>query len=266
MDQAGFYSVECWGGATFDVCLRFLSEDPWERLRNIRGLMPNTKLQMLLRGQNMLGYKHYPDDVVAEKFVALSVKNGIDIIRIFDALNDTATSSCAGRHHKIGRQEHHCLRLHFVHASPVHTMEKFVEMGKELKHMGVSTICMKDMAGTMTPYEADHLVSGIKDAVGDLPVVLHTHCTTGLAFMTVTKAIESGVDVIDSAISCFSDGTSQPATETMYYALGQFGIEAGLDEKVIIEVNDFFKPVRRLCRLRQHQRQVHGDRRAGAGL
>ena len=208
MDKAGFYSVECWGGATFDVCLRFLNEDPWERLRKIRAKMPNTKLQMLLRGQNILGYKHYPDDVV-RRFVRASVKNGIDIIRIFDALNDTDNLKVAVE--ETIKQGAMASGTISYTTSPVHTIAKYVEMVKELKQMGVSSICIKDMAGIMTPQSAYDLVSGIKDAV-DLPVVLHTHCTTGLAFMTYLKGIEAGADVIDTAISPFSGGTSQPAT------------------------------------------------------
>ena len=240
MDQAGFYSVECWGGATFDVCLRFLNEDPWERLRKIRAKMPNTKLQMLLRGQNILGYKHYPDDVV-RRFVRASVKNGIDIIRIFDALNDTDNLKVAVE--ETIKQGAMASGTISYTTSPVHTTEKFVEMVKELKQMGVSSICIKDMAGIMTPQSAYDLVSGIKDAV-DLPVVLHTHCTTGLAFMTYLKGIEAGADVIDTAISPFSGGTSQPATETLYYALKELGYDVALDEKILIEMANFFKPIR----------------------
>ena len=230
MDRAGYYSVECWGGATFDSCLRYLGEDPWERLRKIRAAMPNTRLQMLLRGQNLLGYKHYHDDVV-EKFVELSIKNGIDVIRIFDALNDfrnirtalEATKKYAGERTVASG----CISYT---QSPVHTVAKYVEMCKELKKMGFDTICLKDMAGTMSPAEAKGLISGIKDAVGDIPLILHTHCTTGMAYMTLFAAIEAGVDVIDTATSCFSNGTSQAATETLYYALTQLGIDTGLDE------------------------------------
>ncbi len=244
MDKAGYYSVECWGGATFDSCLRYLSEDPWERLRNIRKNMPNTKLQMLLRGQNLLGYKHYHDDVV-EKFVELSIKNGIDILRIFDALNDFRNIKTAlEATKKYATQNTIASGCISYTQSPVHTVSKYVEMCKELQSMGFDTICLKDMAGTMSPYEAEHLIKGIKDAVGDMPLILHTHCTTGMAYQTLTKAIESGIDVIDTATSCFSNGTSQPATETMYYALSQYGVETGLNEKVINEVNDFFKPIK----------------------
>ena len=244
MDKAGYYSVECWGGATFDSCLRYLDEDPWERLRGLRRNLPNTKLQMLLRGQNLLGYKHYHDDVV-EKFVELSIKNGIDILRIFDALNDFRNIRTAleatKKYANANTIASGCISYT---QSPVHTVEKYVSMCRELQSMGFDTICLKDMAGTMSPYEAEHLIKGIKDAVGDMPLILHTHCTTGMAYMTITKAIESGIDVIDTATSCFSNGTSQPATETLYYALTQYGMDTGLDEAVINKVNDYFKPIK----------------------
>lgn len=240
MDKAGFYSVECWGGATFDVCLRFLNEDPWERLRRIRAKMPNTKLQMLLRGQNILGYKHYSDDVV-RRFVRASVKNGIDIIRIFDALNDVDNLKVAIEETvKCGAMASGTISYT---TSPVHTLEKYIAMVKELSQMGVSSICIKDMAGILSPKAAYDLVSAIKDAV-ELPVVMHTHCTTGLAFMTYLKAVEAGADVIDTAISPFSGGTSQPATETLAYALRELGYDTGLDEAVLHKMADFFKPIR----------------------
>ena len=244
MDKAGYYSVECWGGATFDSCLRYLNEDPWERLRKFRKAMPNTKLQMLLRGQNLLGYKHYHDDVV-EKFVELSIKNGIDILRIFDALNDFRNIGTAleatKKYAKKNTVASGCISYT---QSPVHTPAKYAEMCKELQSMGFDTICLKDMAGTMSPAEAEALFKGVKDAGVTLPLILHTHCTTGMAYMTIMKAIESGVDIIDTATSCMSNGTSQPATETIYYALEQLGIDTGLNEKVINEVNDYFKPLK----------------------
>ena len=244
MDKAGYYSVECWGGATFDSCLRYLGEDPWERLRGIRKNMPNTRLQMLLRGQNLLGYKHYHDDVV-EKFVELSIKNGIDIIRIFDALNDFRNLGTAlDATMKYATKNTIASGCISYTQSPVHTVDKYIEMCKELKTMGFQTITLKDMAGSMSPFEAEHLIKGIKDAIGDTPVILHTHCTTGMAYMTLTKAVESGIDVIDCATSCFSNGTSQPATETMFYALQQYGIETGLNEDVINKVNNYFKPIK----------------------
>ena len=240
MDKAGYYSAECWGGATFDVCLRFLNEDPWERLRKIRSKMPNTKLQMLLRGQNILGYKHYPDDIV-RRFVRASVKNGIDIIRIFDALNDVNNLKVAIEETvKSGAIASGTISYT---TSPVHTREKYVEMVKELAQMGVGSICIKDMAGILTPAAAYDLVAAIKDAV-DLPVVMHTHCTTGLAYMTYLKGIEAGADVIDTAISPFSGGTSQPATETLAYALKELGYEVELDQPTLYKIADYFKPIR----------------------
>ena len=241
MDKAGFYSAEVWGGATFDVCLRYLNEDPWERLRKIRAAVPNTKLQMLLRGQNVLGYSHYPDDFV-KLFVQKSVENGIDIIRIFDALNDTNNLKVAMEATvKAGAIASGTLSYT---TSPVHTQKKYVEMVKELKEMGASTICIKDMAGIMGPKEAYDLVSAIKDAAPELPIDLHTHSTTGLAFMTYLKAVEAGVDIIDTAISPFSGGTSQPATETLAYALRQLGYEVDLDDKCTKKMADYFKTVR----------------------
>ena len=240
IDKAGYYAAECWGGATFDVCLRYLNEDPWERLRKIRAKMPNTKLQMLLRGQNVLGYSHYPDDFV-KLFVKKAVENGMDIIRIFDALNDTQNM-------KVAMEA--CVNAGAIASgtisyttSPVHTHAKYVEMVKELKEMGAGTICIKDMAGIMGPQEAYDLVSAIKDAV-DLPIDLHTHSTTGLAFMTYLKAIEAGCDIIDTAISPFSGGTSQPATETLAYALRQLGYQVDLDDACTKKIADYFKGVR----------------------
>lgn len=241
MNKAGYYSIECWGGATFDSCLRYLDEDPWERLRKIKEKCPDTKLQMLLRGQNLLGYKHYPDDVV-RMFVKKSVENGIDIIRIFDALNDTRNIQVAvDETIKNGAVASGAISYT---TSPVHTLAKYVETVKEMKKMGCSTICIKDMAGVMTPAEAKDLVSAIKDALPEMPVILHTHCTTGMAYMTVLKAVEAGCDIIDTATSCFSGGTSQPATETIHDALTGLGYDTGLNRNVLKQVNDFFKPVR----------------------
>ena len=240
IDKAGFYAAECWGGATFDVCLRYLHEDPWERLRKIRAKMPNTKLQMLLRGQNVLGYSHYPDDFV-KLFVTKAVENGIDVIRIFDALNDTNNMKVAMEAAvKAGALASGTISYT---TSPVHTHENFVKMVKELKEMGASTICIKDMAGIMGPKEAYDLVSAIKDAV-DMPIDLHTHSTTGLAFMTYLKAIEAGCDIVDTAISPFSGGTSQPATETMVYALRQLGYEVNINDEATTAMADYFKTVR----------------------
>ena len=240
INQAGYYSVECWGGATFDSCLRFLDEDPWERLRLIKKHIPNSKLQMLLRGQNILGYRHYPDEVV-RLFVRHSIQNGIDILRIFDALNDfrnievavDETLKCGG--HAQGTI---CYTI-----SPIHNLESYIRMGKELEQMGVHSICIKDMAGIMSPQEAFDLVSALKANVS-LPIVVHTHSTTGLGPMTYMKAVEAGADCIDCAISSFSGGTSQPATESLNYALKQMGYESGLKEDVLKQINDFFKPVK----------------------
>ena len=240
MDNAGYYSVECWGGAVFDCCLRYLDEDPWERLRKIRAAMPKSKLQMLLRGQNLLGYHHYPDEIV-KKFVAKSVENGIDVIRIFDALNDLTNIEVATKE-ALKRGAEVSGTISYTQ-SPVHTIKAFAKLAKQMEDMGVSTVCVKDMAGVMSPAEAYELIGEIKQSV-KVPVVLHTHCTTGMAFMTYLKAAEAGVDVIDTATSCFSGGSSQPATETLYYALTGLGYETGLDPAVLKKVNDFFKPVR----------------------
>ena len=240
IDKAGYYAAECWGGATFDVCLRYLNEDPWERLRKIRAKMPNTKLQMLLRGQNVLGYSHYPDDFV-RLFVKKAVENGMDVIRIFDALNDVTNMKVAME----ATAEAGAIASGTISytTSPVHTHKKYVQMVKELKEMGAKTICIKDMAGIMGPQEAYDMVSAIKDAV-DLPIDLHTHSTTGLAFMTYLKAVEAGVDIIDTAISPFSGGTSQPATETLAYALRQLGYQVDLDDSCLTTMADYFKGVR----------------------
>ena len=241
IDKAGYYAAEVWGGATFDVCLRYLHEDPWERLRKIRAAMPNTKLQMLLRGQNVLGYSHYPDDFV-KLFVQKAVENGIDIIRIFDALNDVNNLKVAMEATiKAGAIASGTISYT---TSPVHTHAKYVQTVKELKEMGASTICIKDMAGIMGPQEAYDLVSAIKDAVPGMPIDLHTHSTTGLAFMTYLKAVEAGCDIIDTAISPMSGGTSQPATETLAYALRQLGYEVSLDDAALTTMADYFKGVR----------------------
>ena len=240
INQAGYYSVECWGGATFDTCLRFLNEDPWERLRKIKARVTNSKLQMLLRGQNILGYRHYSDDVV-RKFVSHSIENGIDILRIFDALNDLRnievavdeTLKCGG----------HAQGTIVYTLSPIHNLETYVRLGQDLQKMGVNSVCIKDMAGIMSPKEAYDLVKALKENI-TVPLYLHTHSTTGLAPMTYLKAVEAGCDGIDTAISSFSGGTSQPATESMNYALKQFGYDTGLKDLVLKDINDFFKPVR----------------------
>ena len=240
MDKAGYYSLECWGGATFDSCLRYLNEDPWERLRKIRSKVKNTKLQMLLRGQNILGYKHYPDEAV-RAFVAHAADDGMDIFRIFDALNDFRNIQVALDETK--KRKAHAQGTICYTTSPIHNIEKYASMGTELENMGVDSICIKDMAGIMGPQEAYDLVKAITENV-KVPVVLHTHATTGLAPMTYLKAIEAGCSGIDCAISSFSGGTAQPPTETMDYALCQMGYQTGLDRKVLKKINDYFTPIK----------------------
>lgn len=240
MNKAGYYSLECWGGATFDSCLRYLNEDPWERLRKIRAKCPDVKLQMLLRGQNLLGYKHYPDDVV-RMFVKKSIENGIDIIRIFDALNDVRNIQVAvDETLKNGAIASGAISYT---KSPIHNLEAYVKLAKDMEAMGCQTICIKDMAGIMGPQEAYDTVKALKENV-KVPIILHTHSTTGLGMLTLQKAVEAGCDVIDTAISCFSGGTSQAPTETMAYALKQEGYTVDLDMQVLKEINDFFKPVK----------------------
>lgn len=240
LDKAGYYSLECWGGATFDACLRYLNEDPWERLRSIKAKVKNTKLQMLLRGQNILGYKHYPDDVV-RKFVAHAAQNGMDIFRTFDALNDFRNIEVAVD--EVLKQGAHAQGCICYTTSPIHSLEKYAAMGKQLESLGVHSICIKDMAGIMGPQEAYDLIKALKSNV-NLQVFLHTHSTTGLGPMTYAKAIEAGCDGIDTAISSFSGGTSQPATESLHYALKQIGFETGLNDKMLKVINDFFKPLK----------------------
>ena len=240
LDAAGYHSLECWGGATFDVCMRFLNEDPWERLRKLRAGLPNTKLQMLLRGQNILGYKHYPDDIV-RRFVKASVENGIDIIRIFDALNDVENLRVAIEAAvESGAEAQGAISYT---TSPVHTNEMYVKLAKQMVEMGVNSIAIKDMAGILTPANAYELVSALKDAV-DVPIQIHTHCTAGMAYMTYMKAIEAGVDIIDTAISPLSGGTSQPSTESLHVALSELGYETGLNGATLYEIADYFKGVR----------------------
>ena len=240
MNKAGYYSLECWGGATFDSCLRYLNEDPWERLRKIRAKCPDVKLQMLLRGQNLLGYKHYPDDVV-RMFVKKSIENGIDIIRIFDALNDVRNIQVAvDETLKNGAIASGAISYT---KSPIHNLEAYVKLAKDMEAMGCQTVCIKDMAGIMGPQEAYDTVKALKENI-KVPIILHTHSTTGLGMLTLQKAVEAGCDIIDTAISCFSGGTSQAPTETMAYALKQEGYTVDLDMQVLKEINDFFKPVK----------------------
>ena len=239
MDQVGYHSVECWGGATFDACLRFLKEDPWERLRKLRDGFKHTKLQMLFRGQNILGYRHYADDVV-EYFVQKSIANGIDIIRIFDAFNDlrnleTSVKACKkeGGHAQIAL----CYTL-----GEAYTLDYWKEIAKRIEEMGADSICIKDMAGLLVPYEAEELVKALK-ASTKLPIQLHTHYTSGVASMTYMKAVEAGCDIIDTAMSPFALGTSQPATEVMCETFRDTPFDTGLDQKLLAEIADYFRPI-----------------------
>lgn len=239
MDQVGYHSVECWGGATFDACLRFLKEDPWERLRKLRDGFKHTKLQMLFRGQNILGYRHYADDVV-EYFVQKSIANGIDIIRIFDAFNDlrnleTSVKACKkeGGHAQIAL----CYTL-----GEAYTLDYWKEIAKKIEEMGADSICIKDMAGLLVPYEAEALVKALK-ASKKLPIQLHTHYTSGVASMTYMKAVEAGCDIIDTAMSPFALGTSQPATEVMCETFRETPFDTGLDQKLLAEIADYFRPI-----------------------
>ena len=239
LDKVGFYSLECWGGATFDSCLRFLHEDPWERLRQLRKAMPNTKLQMLLRGQNILGYKHYADDVV-DYFVKKSVDNGIDIIRTFDALNDLRNMETAVKATKKygGTAE---VAMSYT-TSPVHTEEYFVNLAKGIEDMGADLICIKDMAGLLLPYNAYSLIRKLKENT-KLPIVLHTHNTAGTGAMTMLKAIEAGVDVVDTALSPLGGGTSQPATESIVATLMGTEYDTGLDQELLAKIAEHFRDV-----------------------
>lgn len=241
IDRVGYYSVEVWGGATFDTCIRFLKEDPWERLRVIRKAMPNTKLQMLLRGQNLVGYRHYPDDVV-EKFIEKSAENGIDVFRIFDALNDIRNLKTAIK--AVQKVKKHAQGAISYTISPVHTIRNFIDLAKELVDMGVDSICIKDMAGLLAPYDAYNLISELKKEI-KIPIQLHTHCTSGFALMTVIKAIEAGVDVVDCAISSLSLGTSQPPTEVVVAALKDTEWDTGLDLHLLQEIAVYFANVRK---------------------
>lgn len=240
MDAVGFYSLECWGGATFDSCLRFLNEDPWERLRTIREHCKNTKLQMLFRGQNMLGYRHYADDVL-EYFVQRSVANGIDILRIFDALNDIKNLESAI---KAAKREKAEVQVAISYTTgPVFTDEYYVDYAKRIADAGADTICIKDMAALLTPYKTESLVKAIKSAV-DLPVQIHTHATSGLASMCLLKGIEAGADMIDTAISPLALGTSHAPTESMVAALQGTEYDTGLDLVKLSEIRDYFMTLR----------------------
>lgn len=240
MDKVGYHALEVWGGATFDSCLRFLNEDPWERLREIKKRVKHTKLQMLLRGQNILGYKHYPDDIV-EKFVQKAIENGIDIIRIFDALNDVRNLKTAvDATKKYGA---HCQIAISYTTSEIHTIDYYVTLSQEIEKMGADSICIKDMAGVLLPNDAFELVTRLKKVI-KVPIELHTHQTSGTGSMTYLKAIEAGVDIIDTAISPLSGGTSQPSTESMVYALENTPYDTKLDKEHLDNTTDYFINVR----------------------
>ena len=243
MDKIGYHAVECWGGATFDACLRFLHEDPWERLRKLRDGFKNTKLQMLFRGQNILGYKPYPDDGV-EYFVQKSVANGIDIIRIFDCMNDLRNlETCVKAANK--EKAHAQVALSYT-LGDAYTLDYWTEKAKKIEEMGADSICIKDMAGLLVPGRATELVKALKE-VTDLPIELHTHYTSGVASMTYMKAVEAGVDIIDTAMSPFALGTSQPATEVMVEAFKGTPYDTGLDLNALAEIADYFRPYREEC-------------------
>lgn len=241
LDKIGYYSLECWGGATYDSCLRFLNEDPWDRLRTIREHCPNTKLQMLFRGQNMLGYRHYADDVL-EYFVQKSVANGIDIIRIFDALNDIRNLETAV---KAAKKEgaHAQIAISYT-LGEVFTEQYYIDYAKRIEEAGADSICIKDMAALLTPYETERLVKALKSAV-NIPIQLHTHYTSGLASMCLLKGIESGVDVIDTAMSPLALGTSHAPTESMVAALQGTEYDTGLDLKLLTEIREYFMTLRK---------------------
>jgi oxaloacetate decarboxylase alpha subunit len=240
LDKVGYHSVECWGGATYDACLRFLKEDPWDRLRALRDGFKNTKLQMLLRGQNILGYRHYADDLV-EYFVQKTVANGMDIIRIFDALNDPRNLKTAINATK--KEGGHAQIAISYTLSEVHTLEYYSKLAKQLEEMGADSICIKDMAGLLVPYAATELISTLKKTV-KVPIQLHGHYTSGVASMTYLKAIEAGVDVIDTAMSPFSMGTAQPATEVMVETFKGTPYDTGFDQDLLAEIADYFRPLR----------------------
>lgn len=240
MDKAGYHSLEMWGGATFDSCLRFLNEDPWERIRKVKSVLKNTKLQMLLRGQNILGYKNYSDDILVE-FVNKSLANGIDIIRIFDALNDLRNLETAINATK--KYGGHAQGTVVYTISPVHNIELYVNLAKSVENMGADSLCIKDMSGILTPYMAYNLIKEVKKNIS-IPVQLHSHYTSGMASMTYLKAIEAGVDIIDTAISPFGLGTSQPATEPIVATLKGTEYDTGIDINKLCEIAEYFKDIK----------------------
>ncbi len=239
MDKVGYHAVECWGGATFDASLRFLKEDPWERLRKLRAGFKNTKLQMLFRGQNILGYNHYADDVV-EYFVQKSIANGIDIIRIFDCFNDLRNLQTAVK--AANKERGHAQIALSYTLGDAYTLEYWTNMAKQIEEMGADSICIKDMAGLLVPYEATKLVKALK-AGTKLPIEMHTHYTSGVASMTYLKSVEAGADIIDTAMSPFAMGTSQPATEVMVETFRGTEYDTGLDQNLLAEIADYFRPM-----------------------
>lgn len=240
IDKVGFNSLEVWGGATFDVCIRYLNQDPWERLRTLKKIIPNTPLQMLLRGQNLVGYRHYPDDVVKE-FIRLARKNGVDIFRIFDALNDIRNMAVSIKTAKTtGAQVQGAISYT---TSPVHTIDTFVQLGKELEKLGCDSLCIKDMAGLISPQAAFDLISALKKEIS-IPIDLHTHCTSGMGPLSYFAACEAGVDIIDTTFSPMAGGSSQPATETMVASLNETPYNTGLDLESLIEIGIYFLKVR----------------------
>ena len=240
MDKVGYHAVECWGGATFDASLRFLKEDPWDRLRKLRDGFKNTKLQMLFRGQNILGYRPYADDVV-EYFVQKSIANGIDIIRIFDCLNDLRNLQTAVT--AANKEKGHAQVALSYTLGDAYTLEYWTDMAKKVEDMGANSLCIKDMAGLLVPYKADELVKALKEVV-DIPIELHTHYTSGVASMTYLKGVEAGCDIIDTAMSPFALGTSQPATEVMVETFKGTPYDTGLDQNLLSEIADYFRPMR----------------------
>ncbi len=240
MDKVGYHAVECWGGATFDASLRFLHEDPWERLRKFRDGFKNTKLQMLFRGQNILGYRPYADDVV-EYFVQKSAANGIDIIRIFDCMNDIRNLQTAVT--AANKEKAHAQVAMSYTLGDAYTLEYWKDLAKRIEDMGANSICVKDMAGLLVPYKATELVQALKDTV-NIPIEMHTHYTSGVASMTYLKSVEAGADIIDTAISPFAMGTSQPATEVMVETFKGTEYDTGLDQTLLSEIADYFRPIR----------------------
>lgn len=240
LDKVGYRALECWGGATFDSCIRYLDEDPWQRIRNIKSHLKNTKTQMLLRGQNLLGYKNYPDDVV-EKFVELSVKNGVDIVRIFDALNDMRNVETALKATKKSGAEAQVAICYTT--SKVHTIKYFTDLAKKIQDMGADSIAIKDMAGILTPYSSRDLVKSLRKEI-DIPIELHTHETTGCGSMTYLKGVEKGANILDTALSPFSGGTSQPPTETLAIILREAGYKVDLNLDILNEIAPYFQEVK----------------------